>query len=140
MHSDTTMLWTNPYPLANPSHFQSTVPTWQKYLPASRYFILVPCTSHIINSVCGENDDVHLALGGPRGNLPLICCCLLALFKTGLTQYIFGRWILTYLSLRPDHEASHLLLPVSKLYFCIPAANLLILVKLSHRELPRIFF
>ncbi len=137
MHSDTTMLWTTPYPLANPSHLQLTVPTWQKYLPASCYFILVPCTSHIINSVCGEKDDVRLALGGPPGNLPLICHCLLALFKTGLTQYIFGRWILTYLSLRPDHEASHLFLPLSNLYFCITTANLLILVKLPRRKLPR---
>ena len=30
------------------------------------------CTTHIINSVWGEDDDARLALGGPSGNLSLI--------------------------------------------------------------------
>ena len=42
------------------------------------------CTPHIINSVWGENDDVRLALGGPREDLSLIQRCLLILSKVAI--------------------------------------------------------
>jgi len=42
------------------------------------------CTPHIINSVWGENDDVRLALGGPREDLSLIRRCLLTLSKVAI--------------------------------------------------------
>ncbi len=31
------------------------------------------CTPHIINSVLGADADARLALGGPRGDLSLVC-------------------------------------------------------------------
>ncbi len=48
------------------------------------------CTPHIVSSVWGENNDVCFALGGPRGNLSLICWRLLALSKIVIyTTYIW---------------------------------------------------
>jgi hypothetical protein len=48
------------------------------------------CTPHIINSVWGKNDDAHLALGGPRGDLSLNRRRLLSLSKIGInTIYIW---------------------------------------------------
>ena len=48
------------------------------------------CTPHIINSVWGENEDARLALGGPCGNLSLICRRLLSLSKIAInTIYIW---------------------------------------------------
>jgi hypothetical protein len=47
------------------------------------------CTPHIINLVWGKNNDARLALGGPCGDLSLICWHLLALSKIAInTIYI----------------------------------------------------
>ena len=48
------------------------------------------CTPHIINLVWGENEDARLALGGPCGDLSLICRHLLTLSKIVInTIYIW---------------------------------------------------
>jgi hypothetical protein len=48
------------------------------------------CTLHIINLVWGENEDARLALGGPCGDLSLICRHLLTLSKIVInTIYIW---------------------------------------------------
>jgi hypothetical protein len=42
------------------------------------------CTTHIINSLWGEDDDAWLALGGPRGDLSLIRQKKLSLLKVAI--------------------------------------------------------
>ena len=42
------------------------------------------CTTHIINSVWGEDDDARFALGGPRGDLSLIRRKILSLSKVAI--------------------------------------------------------
>jgi hypothetical protein len=42
------------------------------------------CIPHIVNSVWGENNEAHFALGRPHGGLSLICQHLLALSKIAI--------------------------------------------------------
>ena len=44
------------------------------------------CTPHIVASVWGEDEAARLALGGPRGDLPLIRCKLLTLSKVAMNM------------------------------------------------------
>ncbi len=57
------------------------------------------CTTHIINSVWEEDDDARLALGGPQGDLSLICQKINCLSrKWQSTQYTSGPQTQTHLS------------------------------------------
>jgi hypothetical protein len=48
------------------------------------------CTPHIINQVWGTDETARLALGGPRGDLSLICRCILTHQKVAIfTVYIW---------------------------------------------------
>jgi hypothetical protein len=50
----------------------------------------VACTPHIISSVWGADTDAQLALGGPRGDLSLVCQKILTLLKVAInTVYIW---------------------------------------------------
>ena len=42
------------------------------------------CTPHIIDSVWGQDKEACLALGRPRGDLSLICPCILTLSKVAI--------------------------------------------------------
>ena len=44
------------------------------------------CTPHIINSVWGDDKNARLALGGPQGDLSLICRKIITLSKVAINM------------------------------------------------------
>ena len=55
------------------------------------------CTTHIINSVWGEDKDAQFALGGPRGDLSHICQKIYLSWRWQSTQYTSGPQTQTHL-------------------------------------------